>query len=73
MKHPEPPSPRQADVLDVVVRVYRATQEPVSSALIARRLNLSRGTVREHLIDLHEKGWLETDSAAAIPAPDYLK
>lgn len=70
--HPRPPSSRQADVLDVIVRTFRVTAEPVSAAFISRRLGMGRTTVRVHLEALHRKGWLETRGCAAKPRPDYL-
>ena len=72
MTHPRPPSPRQAEILDLVIRVYRVTEEPVPGRLIADRLHMKRWTLRTHLEELHRKGWLVTDTAPAQPALDFL-
>lgn len=72
MTHPQPPSRRQADVLDIIIRTFRVTDEPVPSTFIARRLGISPVAVRRHLESLHRKGWLETDGAPAKPRPSYL-
>lgn len=69
---PRLPSHRQADVLDVIVRTYRFTGEPVSGPYLSRKLNMPRATLRVHLAELHRKGWLRTANAPAAPAPDYL-
>jgi hypothetical protein len=58
---------RQRDVLDVVVRYYRAVEEPCPSTLVARRLGLHHERVRQHFQILHRKGWLRAPNAPAIP------
>lgn len=72
-EHPRPPSPRQGEVLDLIIRVYQVTQRPVSAAFVADRLAMDWATAREHFSALHRKGWLEIDGTPATPRPAYLK
>jgi len=65
--HAAPLTARQRDVLLVLIRFREATGEPPSVLYVARRLTLSRAAVREHIVALHRKGWLET------PAPGGLR
>lgn len=58
---------RQRAVLDVVVGYYRATHEPCSAALVARRVGLHHSTVQEHFLALHRKGWIRRPSPRAVP------
>ena len=61
-----PLSPRQRDVLLVLIRFREATGEAPSVAYVGRRLALSRAAVREHLVALCRKGWLQTPMPAGL-------
>jgi Mn-dependent DtxR family transcriptional regulator len=61
-----PLTARQRDVLMVIVRFTEATGEVPSVLYVARRLVLSRAAVREHLVALHRKGWLQTPAPAGL-------
>lgn len=63
----QPLSARQRSVLLFVQRFYAATGEHCSVYYLARRLGLSRASVRVHLHDLWRKGWLLS------PTPDGLR
>jgi hypothetical protein len=71
--HPEPPTPRQQEVLDAILRYCRALRTPACPAsYVADQLHLDYQTVRrEHFAALHRKGWLLTDAAPARPR-DFL-
>jgi hypothetical protein len=58
---------RQRAVLDVVVRYYRATQEPCPAAYLARRLEIHHSSVQRHMFLLHRKGWLRAPNSPAVP------
>ena len=61
-------TPREAEMLDVVVAYYRATQEPCPASIVARRVAVSYSRVRrDGFRALHRKGWLLTDSSPATP------
>lgn len=62
-----PLTKRQRQVLGIIARYTRAANEPPSVLYIARRLQLSRAAVREHIEALHRKGWLLS------PAPGGLR
>lgn len=49
---------RQREVLLELRRFYDATGEQCSERYLARRLKLSRSTVRDHLEAIHRKGYL---------------
>ena len=52
-------SQRETRILDILVRTYVATGEPVGSRTVARSgLSLSAATVRNAMADLEEKGYL---------------
>jgi transcriptional regulator of heat shock response len=57
---------RQAQVYDAMAQYYAATGEACSVSYVARRLSLSRATVREHLEALARKGWLPAPCPASI-------
>lgn len=58
---------RQRAVLDVVVRYYRAVEEPCPSTHVARRLGLHHSRVQQHFGSLYRKGWLRGPNAPAVP------
>ncbi|MDR1046115.1 MAG: heat-inducible transcriptional repressor HrcA [Candidatus Adiutrix sp.] len=72
-----PLSPRAKTILELVVRDYIQTAEPVGSgALVKRhRLNLSSATVRKVMSELEEKGLLAQPhtSAGRTPTEEGLK
>jgi len=49
---------RQRDVLRLIMRFYEATGEPPTVEYLARRLEIHRKTVQQHLDALFLKGWL---------------
>ncbi len=52
-------SHRETHILDILVRIYVATGEPVGSRTVAKSgLSLSAATVRNAMADLEEKGYL---------------
>lgn len=57
---------RQRLVLTTLAQFYHATGEAPSVCYIARRLKLSRATIRQHLEALHRKGYI---AAPAAPRP----
>lgn len=60
---------RQEEVLDIIVRHYVETAEPVGSRFVARRLGLSSATIRNVMADLEEMGLITHPhtSAGRIP------
>ena len=60
-------TPRQAEVLAIVERVYAATGEPVSASHLARRLGIFHEAVRGHLATLYRKGYLTRETSPAEP------
>ena len=64
---------RQAQVLDAAAAYYAATGEPCSVSYLARRLALSRATVREHLEALARKGWLPAPCPPSIPPHPHTR
>ncbi len=64
---------RQQAILDVVVRTYITTGEPVASATVARRTGrrVSSATIRNEMAALEEAGYLHQPhtSAGRIPTP----
>lgn len=53
-----PLTPRQATVLALVQRYERAVEEPVPVRYLARRLGMSPGGARAHLVALRKKHYL---------------
>jgi Mn-dependent DtxR family transcriptional regulator len=56
---------KQRAVLEVIGAYQRATGEPCSASLLARRLRVHHSTIQGHLSALHRKGWLLTPNAPA--------
>ena len=57
---------KQRTVLILVDHHERNMGEGCSSAWLARRLNIDRKTVQQHLEALFRKGWLRTPNAPAL-------
>ncbi len=51
--------PRQAEILDHLVRDYVSTGTPVGSKKLSGRLGLSSATIRNAMHELNEEGYLE--------------
>ena len=50
----------QRRVLEWIDRYATALEEPCPASFVARRMNLHRSTVEQHIAALHRKGWLVT-------------
>jgi len=66
---PENTKRREAAVLEIIVRTYTESAEPVGSRFVARKLGLSSATIRNVMSDLEEEGFLmhPHTSAGRIP------
>ncbi len=66
---PKSAKKREEAVLEIIVRGYTESAEPVGSRLVARRLGLSSATIRNVMSDLEEEGFLmhPHTSAGRIP------
>jgi predicted ArsR family transcriptional regulator len=69
---PVPLTDRQAEVFQVIERVYEATGEPVSASYLARRLDVHHEAIRGHLAALHRKHWLAGETSPATPIRRWL-
>lgn len=60
---------RQEEVLEIIIKHYIETAEPIGSRYVARRLNLSSATIRNDMADLEEMGFITQPftSAGRIP------
>ena len=60
---------RQRDILEIIIKHYIETAEPVGSRFVARRLGLSSATIRNVMTDLEESGFIiqPHTSAGRIP------
>src|SRR3989338_367134 len=60
---------RESDVLDMIIRTYVETAEPVGSRFVARQLGFSSATIRNVMADLEEAGLImhPHTSAGRIP------
>lgn len=60
---------RQEAILEIIIRHYVETAEPVGSRFVARRLGLSSATIRNAMSDLEEMGFIAQPftSAGRIP------
>jgi DNA-binding MarR family transcriptional regulator len=56
---------KQRAVLEAIDAYQRATGEPCSASLLARRLRVHHSTIQGHLSALYRKGWLLTPNAPA--------
>ena len=66
---PENTKRREEAVLEIIVRTYTESAEPVGSRFVARKLGLSSATIRNVMSDLEEEGFLmhPHTSAGRIP------
>jgi len=60
-------SAQQTAVLAEISRYVEAAGEPCRASHIARRLKISRETVRTHVAALVEKGWLRSKRSPYRP------
>ncbi len=60
---------RQEEVLEIIIKHYIETAEPVGSRFVARKLTLSSATIRNVMTDLEEMGFIAQPytSAGRIP------
>lgn len=66
---PKSAKKREEAVLEIIVRNYTESAEPVGSRFVARKLGLSSATIRNVMSDLEEEGFLmhPHTSAGRIP------
>lgn len=60
---------RHQEVLEIIVRHYVETAEPVGSRYISRQLNLSSATIRNVMADLEDLGFIMQPHTSAGRAP----
>lgn len=60
---------RQQDVLEMIVRHYVETAEPVGSRYISRKLDLSSATIRNVMADLEDAGYIMQPHTSAGRVP----
>lgn len=60
---------RQEEVLELIVRHYVDTAEPVSSRFVAKRLGLSSATIRNVMADLEDMGFIMHPHTSAGRVP----
>ena len=70
-RRPIPGSPRNLDILHMIVRAYIETGEPIASQAISRRLGqrLSPASVRNVMADLYDDGFLSQPHTSAGRVP----
>ncbi len=61
-----PLSPRQRDVIRIIIRFREATGETPSERYLARRLGIRLSVVQGHLAMLYRKGWLVSPTPAGL-------
>src|SRR5690606_13680532 len=70
-------SPRQIQILKIVVEEYIHTAQPVGSEMLDRKYNLgvSPATIRNEMVQLVAMGYLKQPhiSAGRVPTPQGLK
>lgn len=70
-------SPRQIDILRIIVEEYINTAQPVGSEMLDRKYNLgvSPATIRNEMVQLVNMGYLKQPhvSAGRVPTPRALK
>jgi Mn-dependent DtxR family transcriptional regulator len=59
-------SPRQREVLRVIIAFRRDTGEFPSVEYLSRRLEVHHSSVQGHLAALYRKGWLRTPTPAGL-------
>lgn len=67
-----PLTPRQTEILVVIVAYYVAHAEGCPASFVSRQFSLHHQTVREHFAALHRKGWLISESCPAVPRTGWL-
>lgn len=60
---------RQQEVLEMIVRRYVETAEPVGSRYVSRKLNLSSATIRNVMSDLEDSGYIMQPHTSAGRSP----
>lgn len=60
---------RQKKVLDIVIRHYTSTAEPVGSHLVSEQIGLSSATIRHIMFELEEQGLLSQPHISAGRVP----
>ena len=71
---PEDITPRQADLLEAIIKEYIETSEAVGSANLVQKygLDVSPATVRNEMAELASKGYLEQPHTSAGRVPSAL-
>jgi DNA-binding MarR family transcriptional regulator len=71
---PSSPTLKQAAVLTLIARYHDGTGgDACSAAYLARKLGITRATMRTHLQALYEKGWLRSPASPATLRVNFLK
>ena len=71
---PSPPTLKQAAVLTLIERFCDgAGGDPCSASYLARKLGVTRETMRTHLHALYQKGWLRSPASPARLRVPFLK
>ncbi len=60
---------RHEEVLEIIIKRYIETAEPVSSRHVSRRLNLSSATIRNVMADLEDMGFITHPHTSAGRVP----
>lgn len=60
---------RHEEVLDIIIRHYIETAEPVGSRFVARRLGVSSATIRNVMADLEDMGFIAQPHTSAGRVP----
>lgn len=60
---------RHKEVLEIIIRRYIETAEPVSSRYVSRRLDLSSATIRNAMADLEDMGFITHPHTSAGRVP----
>lgn len=63
---------RQRAVLAEIVRYHELTGEGASLSYLARRLDVARQTVHQHVVYLRRKGFLRSSGSPAVPRRRFL-
>jgi DNA-binding MarR family transcriptional regulator len=64
---------RQRAVFLEIVRYHEATGEGCSLSYLARRFDLARQTVHQHVVYLRRKGFLRASGSPAVPRHRFLE
>lgn len=63
----EPLTTKQRALYQAITTYVRVTGEPCSASYLARKFSMHHSTVRNHLEELHRKGYLEAPNTPAMP------